>query len=175
MVLTSIGIFIGIMLIRLLLYMDKMIRLTKYQKKYYQFLSDHNQDFVRHKRQIIQLFNEAGLPDPVISRIEPAGYSQLKTYSISGFENITVIDNEIIGHMRPKFQEGIGVFKHRMIQSINPIFWIEFIVKFPEMMFKYVGVLPENILVKIINILYWIVLGLLGLKKLNILDLPIGQ
>lgn len=57
-----------------------------------------------------------------------------------------------------------------MKESINPLFWIELIFKLPQHLLKFVGVLPENIIVKVALIIYWLALAALGLKKFDILN-----
>lgn len=161
---------VSIILLRFVLYLDKLIRIKRYLEAYKNYLRNPTFEFAQKKPQIIQLFKDAGLKDFVISRLEPAGFGHLRTLAVSGFENIALREADVVDGIRSRFNEAIGIFRHRMLQSINPLFWLEMIFKLPQHIFAFVGVLPDKLVVKIALIIYWLVALLLGLKKFNILE-----
>lgn len=166
--LLSIGILIGL---RFTLYHYKFLQAKKQFTKYEEYLSNPTFEFSQSKPQIVNLFKEAGLSDFSIQRLEPAGYGKLKSLNASGFENITSTDEDVVINTTKRFNECLGVFRYRRNQSINPFFWIEFIFKLPQYIYQFVGVLPENIIVKISLLIYWLIAILFGLKKFDILEL----
>lgn len=160
----------AVVLLRFIVYLNKLIRIGNYFEAYNDYLHNPNFEFVQKKPQIIQLFKDAGLKDFVISRLEPAGFGHLRTLAVSGFENIALRDAEVVDAIRGRFNEAIGVFRHRMWQSVNPLFWLEFIFKLPQYIFEFVGVLPDKLVVKVVLIVYWLMALLLGLKKFNLIE-----
>ncbi|HMJ46800.1 MAG TPA: hypothetical protein VK498_05690 [Ferruginibacter sp.] len=147
-----------------------MNRIKKYFKLYKVYLDTPDYKFHKYKSQIVQLFKDADLPDFGIQRLEPAGYGQLKQINAGGYQNITVRENDIVAAVTSRFHEAEGVFRYRMLQSINPLFWIEFVFKLPQYLLEFVGVLPEKIVVKVALILYWLIVLLFGLKKFDLLE-----
>lgn len=162
------GVFV---MIRFVIYWSKLNSMKRYFRIYEEYLANPSLEFLQDKSQIIALFKEADIANFYIHRLEPAGFGQVMKQQIDGFQNIALTDGEIIHLVRLKFNEAIGVFRHRMKESINPLFWIEFAFKLPQYLFKFVGVLPENIVVKIVLIIYWLALTAFGLKQFDLLSL----
>jgi hypothetical protein len=115
-------VYVAFMLFRSLLSIIKYQRLVQYHKKYMEFAITPNETFPTKKGQIIDLFKEAGVHDFTIGRIEPAGLGYVQTYNASGFANLTTLQEDIVVNIDRVFKEAIGVFKHRALQSVNPIF-----------------------------------------------------
>lgn len=159
-----------LILIRFILYSYKLKRIKFYFKLYFEYVEHPDFKFHQYKSQIVQLFNDADLSDFSIQRIEPVGYGKLQSFSAKGFDNLTNIDREIIDIITSKFNEAIGVFRFRMLQSINPLFWIEFIFKLPQYLFEFLGVLPDKVIVKVFLILYWLIALIFGLKKFDLFE-----
>lgn len=164
-------IILGILLIlRFIVCLNRLIQIKRYHKSYQDYLKNPTFSFSEKKPQIINLFKNAEVTNFVIPRLEPAGFGQIAQMKLDGFENLTLIDNEIVTIVESKFHEAIGVFRHRLLQTINPIFWIEFVFKLPEYMFEYFGFKSDNALVKIVQVIYWIIGILIGLKTLGIIN-----
>ena len=54
---------------------------------------------------------------------------------------------------------------------INPLFWIEFVLKFPTYFLEYIGLKSENIFIKLVQLLYWIIGIIIGLEKLGLINI----
>lgn len=163
---------LGILLmLRILLSAIKLLQIKGYYKSYKEYLKSPSYAFSEKKPQILKLFKEAGIINFVVPRLHPAGFGQVAKLEIDGFENITYIDPEIVPTIESKFHEAIGVYKHRLFQSFNPIFWIEVIFKLPEFFLTYLGLKAENLIVKIIQVIYWITGIFIGLEELGIIDI----
>jgi hypothetical protein len=130
--------------------------IKKYQNRYEDYLNHANKEFSRNVPQIRKLFEDAGLKDSRTSRMEDAGLGMAKTYTLSIYDNIAVIDPDIIPRVHQKFEESIGIYRRRMFDSINPLFWLEVVYKLPENIFKQFGVSPSNNIVKVFQIIYWL-------------------
>jgi len=167
---TILLILLALVVARFIIYFTKLQSTKKYFRLYEDYIQKPTFEFHQHGPQIVQLFKDADLSDFQIHRIEPVGYGKLRTINTSGYANITLIEADVVGTMRSKFNEAIGVFRHRMLQSINPLFWLEFAFKLPQFLFEFVGVLPDKIVVKVALIIYWLVALFLGLKKFDLID-----
>ncbi|WP_276976241.1 hypothetical protein [Flavobacterium filum] len=135
-----------------------------------EYLRNDNYKFAQYKREIIGLFKEAGLQDFSIIHQEFMGYGQFANMTISGFDNMTSNRLDIVRNMNMRFNEAIGVFRKRYKESLNPLFWIEYIFKLPQFLFEFFGVLPEKVVVKVFLVIYWLFALLFGLKKFDLFD-----
>lgn len=169
--LIKILVILGILLIlRFIVCLNRLIQIKRYHKSYHEYIKKPTFEFNEKKPQIISLFKNAGVTNFVVPRIEPAGFGQLAQMKLDGFANLTLVDTEIITIVEGKFHEAIGIFRHRLLQTTNPIFWIEFVFKLPEYMFDYFGFKSDNVWVKIVQMIYWIIGIIIGLKTLGIIN-----
>jgi hypothetical protein len=164
-------IFVVYLIIRFIINFSKFNRMSNYYEKYKDYFNNKVSNVEFDKKQIIELFKDSDVEDFYIGHVEPMGYGQLATTSIKGFENMFLHSERVYVGIESKFIESIGVFRHRMYQTFNPIFWFDFIFKLPQYLLKDLGVLPEKLIVKIITVMYWVVCLLLGLNSLDILKL----
>jgi len=110
-----------------------------------------------NKHRIISIFKRAGLKDFNTSAAEPAGLGMMKTVHYSFFDNIAFQNTKVAGLVIQYFKEAMGVFENRIYDSINPICWIETLVFLPRKIFKYLGVGADSLLIKIFQVLWWLV------------------
>lgn len=134
-----------------------LISAKYYYKKYLSWSKKNNVNIIRYRHSIAKLFKRANVKEHNISRIRPLGYSQIQAVQISAIENIGVLDKELLIHTVTLFEESIGVFKSRMIESFNPLFWIELIIFLPRSIISYLGFKPESIFVRILQVLWWLI------------------
>lgn len=167
-------VFIGLIILRLMINLNNLLVMRNLRKKYMSSIKGEC-NFNRYKQQLISLCKEAGINDKCIPYQENVGYGRLLTTNVSLFENVGIFHETIFELMANLFAEGDGIFKRRCIESFNPIFWVKFILKLPENLLTYLGVSPDNVLIKIINIVWWLT-GIVGtiiyeLIKKNVLNL----
>lgn len=94
--------------------------------------------------------------------------TQAYKHSLSGWDNINSNRLDVIGHIKKLFEEAIGVFRFRMKQSFSPFFWIEFILTIPKLILSYLNIQAPDTLVKVIQIIYWVLMVLIGLHSAQI-------
>lgn len=141
-----------------------LIRLDKLKTKYEIFISNLVSDTGDHRfkpsifemqPELIQLFTKANIIRPTVSVVIPLGYNQIKNSNPDVWDNMFVNNKEIITHMYSSFSQANGVFKLRLKNTLNPLYWIESIVFLPQNMLKYLGVKSNSIGAKILNFIYW--------------------
>jgi len=168
-----VGIFILFWLLRALFYFLRLKEITKLKEVYHNYLHNNNYDFAQSKPRIIELFKLADLNDFVVPHIERVSYTQRLQTTLHGFSNMTSNREDIVVNTILKFEEAIGIFRHRMQQSYSPFYWFEFIFKLPTKILSYIDVALPNPLLNLIQIIYWICMITFGLIKSNIVNLPI--
>ncbi len=167
----AIIVFFALIALRFIIYLYRYKRINALYSIYKVYINEPYLEFNEHKPQIIALFKQAGVDDSAISKTIPSGHEQLQTYDLSLFANISNLDTEVVSKTKIKFHESIGIFRHEMIKTVNPISWLEFIFKLPEFLLRYLGVSKENTIIKIFNIIYWICAIIYGLYKVDLLQI----
>lgn len=123
------------------------------------------------KSKIIDLFKKAGLESPLVPVMKDVGNGYIKPVKIDIFENLDitliVVDTNIPGLILKSFTRGIGVYKQRAIEAINPLWWINFLVFLPERLVSYLGISVENnsniqLIAKTLNAVYWLIGAIIG-------------
>ena len=110
-----------------------------------------------------KLLKDAGIKDSFVAHVEPVGYGQAQAGQFSVFENFPSDIKGMYYSMLGKFHEAVGVYKTRTIETINPFYWVEFIIFLPKYLLEYIGISQEKSLTKIIQITYWIISLIFGL------------
>jgi len=162
------------MIIRFTINYFKFKRVENLHKKYKDYLFSKKIEFAQFKEEIKDLFKEANLKDSTVSHQESIGFGKFTNANVSVIDNIMSNRQDIVGLINLKFHEAIGVFKKRYKESYNPIFWIDFIIKLPQYLMQFFGVLPEKIAVKILLIIYWLLVVFFGLKKFDLINFLIN-
>ena len=161
--------FLVIIITRFVLNISKYKRTKNLYAKYNDYLRENGWEFAQYKQEILQLFKDAGLKDSGVIHQEFMGFGQFANMTLSAFDNLMSNRADIAPKIIIAFQEALGVYKRRAMESFSPIFWIEFVVKLPQYLFEFFGVVPEKIGVKIAVVLYWIVCIVFGLHKFDVL------
>lgn len=156
-------IFLIIVVYKLLRNFSKYVQCLILLGKYKRWCRDPYWKFVENKQTVISLFKDAGLHDSHIPVAEPIGYSLVQPGMVSLFENFPNNSPNMTKFTITMFHEAIGVYKHRMIDAINPMYWISSIIFLPKNILIGIGVKPENISIKILQFLYWLAAIILGL------------
>ena len=135
----------------------------KYKNSYLKNLRDPEWEFWEIQPQIVKLFKDAGIEDSYVTVVKPVGYNQLSTNTgVSVMSNIGNNREDVVGMTQAMFHKSIGIYRNRMFDAINPIYWVEFVIYLPKNIFQYVGASPESTLVKSVQIIYWFVAGIFG-------------
>jgi len=163
--------FIAFWLLRALYYFLRLKEIIKLKDVYHNYLHNNNYDFAQSKPRIIELFKLADLRDFNVLHIEHISYTQGLRTNLSGFANITSNREDVVTSIKIKFEEAIGTFRQRMKQSFSPFFWIEFILNFPQKLLAYLNISAPDSMLKIIQLIYWLFMILIGLHSSQLIDL----
>ncbi|KEI75922.1 hypothetical protein [Clostridium botulinum] len=149
--------FIFLFLYKLVSNISYFFRIKHLYEGYSSYIKGENSNFTTNKKEIINLFKKAGIKDSYIPASAPLGFNQIATYKASIFTNILTLTNETIFAVSGMFNEAIGIFRYKIFETFNPLYWIDLIIFLPKNMFEYLGVGSEKVLVKIFQIIWWIV------------------
>jgi len=126
-------------------------------KEYKKYIDEPNFKFLEIKPRIQRILTNAGIDEILLPAAQPIGYGKLATYNFSALQNLEARRQDVAIMVVSAFHEAIGVYNDRMIDSINPINWIKVIIFLPKHALTYIGVPPEKVIIKIFQIIYWII------------------
>lgn len=109
-----------------------------------------------NKNTILNYIKYSGAKDRHIPITESTGYGQIVNGNISVFENILNTRQDIASSAIELLLEAKGNYWSKFINSINPFYWIRFMLFIPKNLLSYLGVNPNSILIKIFQIFYWL-------------------
>lgn len=155
-------IFIGLVLLKCTYNFYYFLLSLKYRNKYLEYLNEQTgrqANYINgHRQKIITILSKAGIEDTTIALAQPVGYGQLATGNASVFENMANLRVDVAGAMVNKVREAPYVYRSRMLEAFNPIYWIEFLIFLPRNTLGYLGVKPDTLLVRI-GQLIWFLFG----------------
>lgn len=133
-----------------------------YFKKYQIYLVHPTFQFNEYEPTIINLFKSASLIEPYVPYAEPIGFGRLRTGQVSVFSNLTVTRIDVVGLVYKTFHKAIGVYRYRMLESFSPIYWLQAILFLPRLTLVYLGTSPDQVIVKLFQLVYWVLGIILG-------------
>ncbi len=163
-------IFIVMVIVKLPINLYKYFLCKQYLDKYNNWLTNTDWQLVQDKSQVIKLFKDANLQDSKFQFEALVGQSHIATGNAWVFDNFPSYREEVVGRTIGYFHQAIGVYRSKSVEVFNPFYWIELIIYLPKHVLNYLGVLPESVIVKIIQLLYWLVsiLYLLYATEINV-------
>lgn len=126
--------------------------------RYHLWLSAEDKEWglVQYQKEVEELITAAGVQDASVPVVKPVGFGHFLKATTSLLLNFPGTDGESAALMTGMFHKAIGVYRRRMWQSLNPIWWMEYIVYLPANMIKYVGFSSESVFTKVLQIVYWV-------------------
>lgn len=146
-----------VLVIKFILNLIHFLQCKYYLNLYTNWCKNDGWKMFELKQKIILLLKNANVTDAVVPNVEAVGYGLVSTCNISVFDNFPHNRRDMFEIMKNKFHEAIGVYRSRMIDTINPIFWVQYIIYLPKNILIYLGLKNKNIFIKIVQILWWIV------------------
>lgn len=144
--------FALIVVYKALLNLTRLKELQHYEKEFIAFLSDEPSKIDEHKMQTIALLKKAGIPDSQMPVTQPVGFGHIASFNASVYHNFPMAERTIAEPALLMFKNAIGVYKSRMIEAINPLYWIDLIVFLPKNLLAYIGLDMDNASSKLLNV-----------------------
>lgn len=153
-----------IVLYKLVRNVINLLKICYYKKQYLDFLAEKESHIEQYAIQTVNLFKQAGIEEIFIPISQPVGFHQVANFNASVFANFPSNKPELASPSRDMFEKAIGIFRSRIIECFNPIYWIEQIIFLPKHILLYIGLDSENVAFKISNVLLTFIWWLLGIS-----------
>ncbi|PKM74994.1 MAG: hypothetical protein CVU92_03640 [Firmicutes bacterium HGW-Firmicutes-17] len=129
----------------------------KLSNDYSDFLKNESSSVFSKKQDIQKLFSRAHIKNSYVPVTQPVGYGYLQAANYPIIDNMFVKDQRVVSAIIGMFEEATGVYRRRIFESFNPIFWVETIIYLPRSIIAYLGLSTDVIAVKIIQVIWWII------------------
>ena len=137
-----------------------LFQIQKYEKEFIKYLSGEPSKIEEYKLLCIALFKKAGIKDTETPITQPTGYGRIASFNASVFQNfpsnIAIIANPALN----MFKNASGIYKSRIYEGFNPIYWVDLIIFLPKNLLSYIGLDSEKAAFKIWNVfltfIWWV-------------------
>lgn len=136
---------------------SKLLSARHLRKKYHESFTKNGKSFSEYIPQAKKLFIEAGFSQISIPVIQPLGYGKLTPLNALIVDNLDSKQENLVTTILTMFDELVGVYRMRLLESISPRYWIEAIVFLPRHIAEYLGKKPDSFPFKLIQVLYWFI------------------
>lgn len=132
----------------------------KFAQRHFDWVMKKDAAFPTFRSEVIALFKRANITDAHVTITRSLLPGHLQSANVSVFDNFPSIYTEVIAIAQSMFDDAIGVYRRRILDSINPLYWIDLVVFAPRHLLHYLGIDTERATAKICNlilsILWWI-------------------
>lgn len=133
-----------------------------YAEKYHLYITTNSNDLYinNNKKFIKELFSKAGQENESFHQMVPMGFGKGYTATYTLFDNMDLKNEYIINRLNLIFPETETIFNNRILESFNPIYWIELLIYLPRNIFSYIGFDPKSVYIRILQVFYWALSGI---------------
>ncbi len=149
-------VFAVLLLLKFVINFSKYVRTKQHLSRYKKWLSDPNWSLVESRAQVIRLLKDAGVEDVEIGVTQPIGFNQVQVANVSVMRNFPNKGRDFAAHTHRLFSQAIGTYRSRMFETFNPLYWIEAIINLPRELLAYLGIPPESVFVKLLQVMWWV-------------------
>lgn len=149
-----------LLLLKFVLNLVRYLRTKRYLAKYKKWHASRDEKFLESKAQVVKLVRDAGVDDQHISVSQHVGYGNLQVTQASVLDNFPHLSQDMSTAAQRLLREAIGTYRARMLETFNPLYWLETLVYLPRELLSYLGVPAESLFIKVLQVFWWI-LGLM--------------
>ncbi len=158
--------FLGAAGLKLVINLWNFVQCKRHLCEYTRYIENPTWRFVEHRPQIVQLMKGAGITDKFVSDTKHIGYGLIQPYRLSVLDCMDMERDDIFGLMTRNFHEAIGVYRSRMWETVNPLYWVEWIIYLPREVVGYFGVPEESFGVRVAQVIWWFISAVIVLLRL---------
>lgn len=150
-------VFLLILAYKLISNVINLIKIKYYKFLYDDFIENNSDDIFQHRNHVVELFKKANIPNLSYPITQYTGCNMVSNGHTSIFTTFPTKDVRFLQPTEIAFKDAIGIFRGRIFECFNPVYWIECILFLPKNVLKYLNVSVESILIKLCQLLYWLI------------------
>lgn len=149
--------FILIFVYKIFTNIVNLIKISYYYSLYEDFITDKSNEITKHKNHVVDLFKKAKITNDSFAISQYSGCNTISNGHTSIFTAFPTKDYRFITPTLNAFQNAIGIFRGRIIESFNPKYWIDCLLFLPKNTLTYLNVSAESLLIKFFQVIYWLI------------------
>lgn len=154
-------IFLYVVAVKLYINASKFFSAKRLRERYTDSFKSDGKPFEEYIPQTRKMFIDIGAGNTAIPVVQPLGYHQVANTTVEIIKNLDSRRSDIVGTILSLFDEAVGTYRMRMLESISPSYWIETLLFLPSRALKYLGCEPDKLISKLFQLIYWIAVPLL--------------
>jgi hypothetical protein len=154
--------FLVVAALRFVLNAQRLYSIKHYRESYMRWLAGDDGNLLEKQPNVVKLIDNAGIHDAVIGIVEPAGLGYVRTGNASVLANFPNRREDAAQATYNIFSQTIGVYRLRMWQTINPLFWLECVIYLPKNAMIFLGLDANSAATKFLQLVWWLAAALLG-------------
>lgn len=155
--------FILIILYKFFSNLSRYLRIKTLHRYFCDFIDHKRTDMNLYKQEVISLFQKAGVKDVKTPVSEPVGYAQVVNVNVSVFSMFPSLRPTFSSEALNMFEEAEGSFMKNMRDSLNLLYWIDFILFLPKSLLSYLGFPSDAVIFRLCNVLLTFIWWLIGI------------
>ena len=144
------------------------INIFRYSKMYTDFISQNSNKIFQYKTICINLLKKINISDTFVPITQNMGYGQYASFNASFFHNFPDNSTLFAGKTLCIFDDAIGICRRKIIECFSPKYWIDFILFLPKNILIYLGISADSIIIKIVQLIYWLISVIITLFSTDI-------
>ncbi len=112
-------------------------------------------EILQSKTTVLELLRSAGITDRKVPHIQYVDDITRAKMKVSVMDNYGTKDVQICTIFTIWFNEAIGEYRRRALNSMNPICWVKTVLLLPTYLLGYFSVSAESIMTKILQLIWW--------------------
>lgn len=153
-------IFLCVVAVKLYINASKFFCAKRLREKYKDSFKNDGKPFEEYIPKTRKMFIDIGAGNTAIPVAQPLGYHQIATTNAEIIKNLDSRRSDIVDTIMVLFDEAVGTYRMRMVESISPSYWIETLLFLPSRALKYLGCEPDKLISKLFQLIYWIAVPL---------------
>lgn len=155
--------YLLLLLIPLYIFLDSAVSLYRLQRIYSDYLEwlekthASNIHLRQKKSQLKQLITHANVSDAIMPVVEQVETNFVMSSNVSALDNFPIKHQRISTVLVTLINDAIGVYKARMWNAFNPLWWINTLVFLPRSICTYLNIKADGLFMKIGQLLWWTV------------------
>lgn len=154
-------------IVNLASYIESAKLCTEYMKYCVTQNTNHRFKLIEKRVGLRRLAKYANIIESTVAVAEPLGFSQIRTGHAGVIDNFPSLEIRTAILTAEMITEIKGVYKQRLFDCINPLYWIKAIVFLPTVITSLLIQKETPILNKILQFFWWLI-GIIGTVYLSI-------
>lgn len=118
-------------------------------------------EIAKKKHTFKTLVKKSNVMDAHLPTTQPMGFGHIASFSASVSENFPNNSVDFATITNDMFCEMEGIFKNRILETFNPLYWLNLVIYLPKNLVEYLGLSSDNIGSKVLQLIWWLI-GIIG-------------